>query len=129
MADIIPFALHEDDDEGRGRRTWVRTDYVARVFMLGIGGGPPRKCVTLNLSGGGLLVRGLQEADIGEELRFDLQLGGGERAVSGTCRIVRNTPEGFRGVMFASIAQEDRDRLTAFVEKRERTQRALRRGA
>lgn len=128
MAEIVSFGRHEDADAER-RRAWVRTDYVARVYMLGIGGGPARKCVTLNVSAGGLLVRGLQEADIGEELRFDLDLAPGEPRISGTCRIVRTTPEGLKGVMFASISEHDRDRLVAFTEQRERTQRALRRGA
>ena len=125
MADVVPF----EDGDGRRRRAWVRTDYVARVYMLEIGGGPPRKCVTLNVSAGGLLVRGLQEADLGGELRFDLELGPAQPRISGTCRIVRTTPEGLKGVMFASISEEDRDRLVSFTEERERAQRALRRGA
>lgn len=125
MSDVVPI----EDADGHRRRAWVRTDYVARVYMLEVGGGPARKCVTLNVSAGGLLVRGLQEADIGEELRFDLELAPGKPRISGTCRIVRTTPEGLRGVMFASISEEDRDRIVAFTEERERAQRVMRRGA
>jgi c-di-GMP-binding flagellar brake protein YcgR len=127
MTDVVPAERPEDLKDQR--RAWPRTDYVARVFMLDVGGGPPRKCVTLNVSGGGLLVRGLQERDIGEELRFDLELSPGSPRITGTCRIVRTTPEGLRGVMFASIDPTDRDRLVAFTEERERVQRARRRGA
>lgn len=110
-----------DGAEAAKLRQYVRTDYVARVYV-GATSGARAKCVTLNLSGGGLLIRGLG-GEVGDELLFDLELGAGEPPISGGCRVVRQTPEGLRGVQFTEIADGDRQRLEAFVLRRERAQR------
>jgi hypothetical protein len=112
------------------RRAYVRTDYVARVFLtLPAAPERPGPCVTMNVSGGGLLLRGVPgDAPADADVAFVLDLGASMPRVTGSCRIVRRTPEGFIGVQFSEIADADRDRLVAFAEQRERVSRASRGG-
>jgi hypothetical protein len=111
------------------RRAYVRTDYVARVFLMPVeGDGRPMPGVTLNVSGGGLLLRGLAGHSLGDELRFHLEISAASPRIAGACRVVRMTPEGFVGLQFTEIAEADRDRLINFAEQRERAARSGRRG-
>ena len=111
------------------RRAYVRTDYVARVFLTLPGAERPVPCVTMNVSGGGLLLRGVPgDVQPDDDLRFILEIGSSVPRVSGTCRIVRRTPDGFIGVQFLEIDDADRDRLIAFAEQRERVSRRSRGG-
>lgn len=111
------------------RRAYVRTDYVARVFLMPVvGDGRPMPGVTLNVSGGGLLLRGLAGHALGDELRFHLEISAASPRIVGACRVVRMTPEGFVGLQFTEIADGDRDRLINFAEQRERAARSGRRG-
>lgn len=111
------------------RRAYVRTDYVARVFLMPVEGeARPMPGVTLNVSGGGLLLRGLAGHTLGDELRFHLELSASSPRIVGACRVVRMTPEGFVGLQFSEIADADRDRLINFAEQRERLARTNRRG-
>jgi hypothetical protein len=112
------------------RRAYVRTDYVARVFLT-LPSAPerPAPCVTMNVSGGGLLLRGVPgDAPADTDLGFVLDLGASMPRITGACRTVRRTPEGFIGVQFTEIADADRERLIAFAEQRERVSRASRGG-
>jgi c-di-GMP-binding flagellar brake protein YcgR len=112
------------------RRAYVRTDYVARVFLFAEAAPErPLPCVTMNVSGGGLLLRGVPgDPASGDELRFTLELGAAVPRMVGACRIVRRTPEGFIGVQFTEIADADRERLIGFAEQRERVSRLSRGG-
>jgi c-di-GMP-binding flagellar brake protein YcgR len=104
------------------RRAHVRTDCIAAVLFGG------RRAMTLNLSGGGLLVKGLGGVEIGEEVDFDLRLDLLPARVQGRCRVVRQTPEGFVGVQFTEIDEGERDRLIRFAYQREKAAREARFG-
>ena len=109
------------------RRAYVRTDCVAAVMMMPPGGSPCR-CLTLNVSGGGLLLRGLEGVEVGDELPFDLHLDLLPARVQGTCKVVRVTPEGLVGVQFTDVDQGERDKLIHFAYTRERSAHLQRRG-
>jgi PilZ domain len=103
------------------RRAFVRTDCIAPVLLKPHReGAKPLKGITLNLSGGGLLVRGLQNLDVGAHADFDLRLDLLPARVQGVLEIVRFTPEGFAGVQFTEIDDADRDKLVRFAYTRER---------
>ena len=104
------------------RRAHVRTDCIAAVLFDG------RRAMTLNLSGGGLLVKGLAGAEVGEEIDFDLRLDLLPARIQGRCRVVRRTPEGFVGVQFTEIDEGERDRLIRFAYQREKAAREARLG-
>jgi c-di-GMP-binding flagellar brake protein YcgR len=109
------------------RRAHVRTDCIAAVIMTPEGGAPQR-CLTLNLSGGGLLLRALSGVEVGDELPFDLRLDLLPARIQGRCRVVRRTPDGFHGVQFTEIDEGDRDRLVRFAYQREKAAREARFG-
>jgi c-di-GMP-binding flagellar brake protein YcgR len=109
------------------RRAHVRTDCIAAVVMTPEGGAPQR-CLTLNLSGGGLLLRGLTGVEIGDELPFDLRLELLPARIQGRCRVVRRTPDDFHGVQFTEIDEGDRDKLVRFAYQREKAAREARFG-
>jgi len=108
------------------RRAYVRTDCIAAVIMMGPNG--PARCLTLNVSGGGLLLRGLAGVEADMELPFDLHLDLLPARIQGTCKVVRITPEGFVGLQFTDIDSGDRDRLIHFAYTRERAAQLQRRG-
>ena len=104
------------------RRAFVRTDLIAMCLVHPRREGvPPQKGLTLNVSGGGLLIRGLQRVEAGDELGFDLRLDLLPARIQGEMKIVRVTPEGFAGTMFTQIDDADRDKLVHFAYTRERT--------
>jgi c-di-GMP-binding flagellar brake protein YcgR len=109
------------------RRAHVRTELIAMVVMTPDGGAPQRG-MTLNLSGGGLLLRGLVGVEVGAELAFDLRLDLLPARIQGRCTVVRVTPEGFHGVQFTEIEEEERDRIVRFAFQRENAARQARLG-
>jgi c-di-GMP-binding flagellar brake protein YcgR len=109
------------------RRAHVRTDCIAMVVMTADGGAPQRG-MTLNLSGGGLLMRGLAGAEVGADLAFDLRLDLLPARIQGRCRVVRVTPDGLHGVQFTEIDEVDRDKLVRFAFQRENAARQARLG-
>ena len=102
------------------RRAFVRTDCVSAVIMMPPGGNPSR-CLTINVSGGGLLVRGLTGVEAGDHVPFDLHLDLLPARIQGVCEVVRITPEGLVGVQFTEIDGGDRDKLIHFAYSRERS--------
>ena len=109
------------------RRAHARTDCIAAVIVTAEGRAPQRG-LTLNLSGGGLLVRGLSGLQVGDELGFDLRLDLLPARIKGRCRVVRVTPDGFHGVQFSEMDEGERDRLVRFAYQREKAAREARLG-
>ena len=109
------------------RRAHVRTDLIAMLIVTPEGG-KPRRCLTLNISGGGALVRGLDDVALDGDLAFDLRLDLLPARIQGTCKVVRRTPEGFHGLQFTEIDEGDRDKLVRFAYTRENAARQARLG-
>lgn len=101
------------------RRAYVRTECIAMCVVMAPDR-PPCKCLTLNLSGGGMLLRGLTGVDAGAVVPFDLRLDLLPARIQGTMDVIRFTPENFVGVQFAEISEDDRDKLVRFAYTRER---------
>jgi c-di-GMP-binding flagellar brake protein YcgR len=91
-------------------------------------GGKQRRCLTLNLSGGGLLMRGLDDMARDGEMEFDLRLDLLPARIQGRCKVVRETPDKCHGVMFTEIDDMDRDKLVRFAYQREKAAREARLG-
>ena len=77
----------------------------------------------IDLSGGGMLVKGLRAPRLGDELRFELELGDGEAPVAGHGRIVRLETADRVGLQFCDVAQPDRIRLMHLAFEMSREQR------
>jgi hypothetical protein len=77
----------------------------------------------IDLSGGGMLVKGLDAPKLGDELRFVLELGDGEAPVTGCGRIVRLETYDRVGLQFSEVAQHDQIRLMHLAFEMSREQR------
>jgi hypothetical protein len=77
----------------------------------------------IDLSGGGMLVKGLRAPKLGDELRFALELGDGEPSVTGLGRVVRLETDDRVGLQFADVDQPDRIRLMHLAFEMSREQR------
>ena len=77
----------------------------------------------IDLSGGGMLVKGLHMPQLDDELRFVLELGDGDVPVSGSGRVVRVETEDRVGLQFSEVARGDRIRLMHLAFEMSREQR------
>jgi hypothetical protein len=77
----------------------------------------------IDLSGGGMLVKGLHAPRLDDELRFELELGDGEAPVTGCGRVVRLETCDRVGLQFFDVAQPDRIRLMHLAFEMSREQR------
>jgi len=109
------------------RREFIRAAHVCPValFDLGDPDAVAETGLTVNVSGGGLLVRGFRSLAVGDELRADLKLEPGGPRLVAMCRVVHATPDGRHGVQFTSIGDVDRDRLVEFAYVLERARREM----
>jgi hypothetical protein len=77
----------------------------------------------LDLSGGGMLVRGLPNPALGDEHAFELQLADAEKPIRGRGRVVRLVGIDRAGLQFVDVAQEDRVRIMHAAFEMSRDQR------
>ncbi|MCW2985981.1 MAG: PilZ protein [Conexibacter sp.] len=77
----------------------------------------------IDLSGGGMLVKGLETAHVDDVLRFALELGDDQPPVRGRGRVVRLETADRVGLQFCEIDQADRIRLMHFAFEMSREQR------
>src|SRR4051794_26339993 len=91
------------------RREAVRAEHRARVRLSGLD--TPHDvipCMTVDVSGGGLLVEGLaSRAQLGDEFGFELLLVPGEPSIHGHVRVTREGDNGRMAVEFSFIADGD----------------------
>src|SRR4051795_4895193 len=101
------------------RREAVRAEHRARVRFNRID--TPNdllSCMTIGVSGGGLVVEGLTDrAQSGDEFAFELLLVPGEEPILGHCRVAGDNEDGSQAVEFTFITHADRDRLVTFAHR------------
>jgi PilZ domain len=98
------------------RREFIRTDVSCDLHLCRMDAGSLGIAAkTVNVSGGGLLARGVGTASIGELFTFELHLFRGDVPISGTCRIMRITGDGLAGVMFTQINPIEQDRIVRWA--------------
>lgn len=117
--DLIRFRP-DDSAELVQRREFVRIDAPQAVILTGERLGEPLVTHAVDLSGGGMLLRGLEDFKEGHRLRFSLELGGNEPPITGSARVVRAVADGQRGVVFEAISSSERQRLIHFIFDRQR---------
>jgi c-di-GMP-binding flagellar brake protein YcgR len=109
------------------RREFVRVE-ASQPVMVATDEGPQVDAHTVDVSGGGLLLTGLDALEIDTPVRFKLHLHTGEAPIEGNARVVRTSADGKRGVVFEEISRQDRQRLIRFVFDRQRAALARTRG-
>lgn len=121
--DLIRFAPAQAP-EVLQRREFVRVD-APQLVQLTDEVGETIATHAVDVSGGGMLLCGLEEFPVGQRLRFTLELGPGQEPVQGTARVVRTVgDDGRRGVVFEAISSSERQRLVHFIFDRQRAARA-----
>lgn len=97
---------------GPERRTMARAPVARPVTVVRGAGATQQRTFALDVGVGGLLLAGPADLTVGEllDVVFDLGAPIGARA-----RVVRETPDGMKGVAFEAIAAADLHRLERFV--------------
>ena len=131
-ANLLRFTL-EETPELVQRREFVRVTAAKRVVLENEGGDVLADALTVDISGGGLLVRLPRRARLpaDESMYFVLYLGvtDYEDQVTGTVRIVRYKEDHQVALGFEHISRRNQERLIRFVFERQRIALKLTRGA
>lgn len=111
------------------RRAYVRV-HTPQVVKLApdAAGRKALDALTVDLSGGGMLLTGAEGLETGAAVRFAIQITPGSSQISGVARVVRIRDDGKRALMFEQIEEGDRQRLIRFVFACMRSARAKTRG-
>ena len=104
------------------RRDFARADAVVPVRVW-VDEGDEVQAHTLNVSGNGMLLNGVDGLAIGDVFWFELELA--DAPLGGRGRVVREDGDGRQGVTI-DIPERGRDRLVRFVFDRQRRERLVR---
>jgi hypothetical protein len=108
------------------RREYVRVRAARPVQILLDGSSAAIESCSVDLSGGGMLLGGLDHVRVGEQISFRLATepdGSNGSQITGTGRVVRSDPGGRRAIAFDSISEGDRRRLIKFLFECQREER------
>jgi hypothetical protein len=108
------------------RREYVRVRATRSVQILLDGSSAAIESYSVDLSGGGMLLGGLDHVRVGERISFRLATepdGASASQITGTGRVVRSDPGGRRAIAFDSISEGDRRRLIKFLFECQREER------
>lgn len=108
------------------RREYVRVKASRQVLVTFGGSSAAIESYSVDLSGGGMLLGGLDHVRVGERVGFRLITepdGPGASHITGTGRVVRSDPGGRRAIAFDSISEGDRRRLIKFLFECQREER------
>ena len=106
------------DSERIQRREWARVEATLPVTVKGIDEPVGGDTVTLNISGGGVLVKDLWKMPLGIDVRIELEVEPGV-TIKALGRVVREPAPDQKGVRIDSIGREDSERLVRLVRERE----------
>jgi hypothetical protein len=101
------------------RREWARIDAVLPITVRGIDEPVGGETQTLNISGGGVLIKDKWDLTLGIDVRIELQAEAGAPPIRALGRVVRVAGTEEKGVRIDSIAREDEERLVRLVRDRE----------
>ena len=126
---LIRFFLDDTADVVQ-RREFVRVVTAQRVIFVDEDDKVIANTVTVNISGGGMLVRRPSTVVLEGNVFFDLYLDetveGGR--MSGIGKVIRNVGEDTTAIGFAQISRNDRERLIHFIFDKQRVALAVTRG-
>jgi hypothetical protein len=108
----------QGDAERIQRREWARVEATLPITIKGVDEPVGGDTVTLNISGGGVLVKDLWRMPLGIDVRIELEAEPGVK-ISALGRVVREPAQDQKGIRIDSIAREDSERLVRLVRERE----------
>jgi hypothetical protein len=101
------------------RREWARVHATLTVRINGIDESVGGETVTLNISGGGLLVKDPWRMPLGIDVRIELEVEAGAAPIRALGRVVREPAPDQKGIRIDNIARDDEERLVRLVRERE----------
>ena len=107
------------DVERVQRREWARVDAHLPISVNGIDEPVGGDTQTLNVSGGGVLIKDKWNLPLGTDVRIELQAEPGAAPIRALGRVVRVAGTDEKGVRIDSISREDEERLVRLVRERE----------
>lgn len=102
------------------RREWARVAAVVPVKVTGVDEPVGGETTTLNLSGGGILVKDRWQLPLGIDVRIELQPEPGAPPIRFLGRVVRIAGKDEKGIRIDDIGRDDEERLVRVVRDRER---------
>jgi PilZ domain len=109
----------QGDSERIQRREWARVDATLAIKVKGIDEPVGGETVTLNISGGGVLVKDPWKMPLGIDVRIELEIEPGAAPIKALGRVVREPAADQKGIRIDSIARDDSERLVRLVRERE----------
>ena len=106
-------------EEQRERREWARVEAHLPITVKGIDEPVGGETQTLNVSGGGVLIKDKWNMPLGTDVRIELQAEPGAAPIKALGRVVRVAGTEEKGVRIDSISREDEERLVRLVRDRE----------
>jgi c-di-GMP-binding flagellar brake protein YcgR len=106
------------DAERIQRREWARVEATLPVTVKGIDEPVGGETVTLNISGGGILVKDPWKMPLGIDVRVELEVEPGAK-IQALGRVVREPAPDQKGIRIDSIGREESERLVRLVRERE----------
>jgi c-di-GMP-binding flagellar brake protein YcgR len=125
------FDVHLGGDMERiQRREWARVGTVVpiRVELVDEPDIEAGETMTLNLSGGGVLINDPWRLPMGIDARVEIVIEPGQPPVRALARVVRDAGPERKGLRFDDIEPQDSERLMRYVRERERAELRMARG-
>ena len=101
------------------RREWARVEAHLPITVRGVDEPLGGETQTLNISGGGVLVKDKWNLPLGIDVRIELEPEPGGAPIRALGRVVRVANPDEKGVRIDSISREDEERLVRLVRDRE----------
>jgi hypothetical protein len=118
------------DCERIQRREWARVGTVVpiRVEPIDEPDVEAGETSTLNLSGGGVLIRDPWRLPMGVDCRVEIMIDATQPPIRALARVVRDAGPEQKGLRFDDIEPQDSERLMRYVRERERAELRMARG-
>lgn len=126
-SEVVRVAVHGDVERIQ-RREWARIPAVVPVRVQGIDEKIGGDSNTLNVSGGGVLVKDLWHLPLGLDVRIEVEVEPGKPPIRALGRVVREAAKDEKGIRIDDISRDDEERLVRFVRERERAALRMERG-
>jgi hypothetical protein len=110
------------------RREWARVEAILPISIKGVDEPVEGETQTLNVSGGGVLVKDKWNMPLGIDVRIELRPEGGSEPIRALGRVVRVASPVEKGIRIDSISREDEERLVRLVRERELSALRMSRG-
>ncbi len=118
------------DCERIQRREWARVGTVVPIRVVPVDEPDVEagETMTLNLSGGGVLINDPWRLPLGIDTRVEITIEPSQPPVRALARVVRDAGPERRGLRFDDIEPQDSERLMRYVRERERAELRMARG-